>query len=93
MATTRFTDSPLTDGVQRFDIDTIRTTLNKAVDDVTAHTEPNDNEFLTDLTNLIVNAGLHYLEHPDTDLNDVLEAEYDADDIRAIKDEISGGSW
>lgn len=74
---------------------TVSTAVNKATDDIMAVAQPNDDEgFLTDLTNLIVNAALHYLEHPDADLDDVLEAEYgDADDIRAIKDEISGGSW
>lgn len=49
--------------------------LNQAADDVLGVAGREDDR-LVDAVNLVVNAGLHYVEHPGDDLDDAIEASY-----------------
>ena len=49
--------------------------LNQAAEDVLGVAGREDDR-LVDAVNLVVNAGLHYVEHPGGDLDDAIEANY-----------------
>lgn len=61
--------------------------LNKAADEITELSGLHD--LVVDVTNLMVNAVAHYLEHPDHTLVDVVKENYDDEPdtvLRLIKD-------
>lgn len=57
----------------------INTALNRAADEVLKIARDDGDELLRDAVNLVVNAGLHFLEHPDASLEDVVRKNYDDD--------------
>jgi hypothetical protein len=61
----------------RYSFAQVQQAANDAADDVLTVIE--SDEQITDLVNLLVNATLHYLEHPDHGLTDAIEANYSED--------------
>lgn len=57
--------------------DQLGTAVNRAADEVIEITP--ENEHLRDVVNLVVNAALHYMEHPHDDLRQAIEANYSED--------------
>lgn len=57
--------------------DQIAAALNRAVEDI-ADAASLPDEGTIDALNLLVNAAVHYLEHPNDGLAEVVEASYDA---------------
>lgn len=57
-------------------IETITTAFNNAADAVLDETG-RDDERIVDIVNLVVNAGLHFAQHPDDTLFEAIEANYD----------------
>ena len=53
------------------------TALNRAADEVFALARYDGDELLRDAVNLVVNAGLHFMEHPDASVQDAVRANYD----------------
>lgn len=51
--------------------------LNRAADEVLEIARDDGDELLRDAVNLVVNAGLHFLEHPDASLQDAVRDNYD----------------
>ncbi|MFD4943049.1 hypothetical protein ACFWNT_11030 [Streptomyces sp. NPDC058409] len=68
-------------GAKAFFRDCISEALNRAADDVSALAP--ETEQVHDATNLVVCAGLHYLENPGATLHQAIEANYeeDVDDV------------
>lgn len=60
-----------------FSTDQITTALNRAADEVLDVARDDGDEFLRDAINLVVNAGLHFLEHPDASIEHVVRENYD----------------
>jgi hypothetical protein len=60
------------------DADVLRA-FNRAADDILEAISAPD-EGVRDALNLLVNAGMHYLDNPDSDLNDAIVASYVIDD-------------
>ncbi|WP_181273656.1 hypothetical protein [Brevibacterium oceani] len=50
--------------------------LNRAADEVLEIAHDGDDERLRDAVNLVVNAGLHFVEHPESSLIDAVTANY-----------------
>lgn len=66
--------------------------FNRAAEDV-LRVAGQEDQRLVDAVNLVVNAGLHYVEHPDSDLDDAIEASYadaDAAESRGIAATVRG---
>lgn len=63
------------ESVKRFDSETIGHALNRACDEIIEAVDAPD-EGLRDALNLLVNAGCHYLDHPQDVLPDVIGACY-----------------
>lgn len=61
--------------------------LNRAADDVT-DLHP-DGELVRDAANLVVNAALHYLDHPGDDLTAAITAQYGDQDVAEVIHQIS----
>lgn len=58
----------------------ISTALNRAADEVLQIARDDGDELLRDAINLVVNAGLHFIENPDASLHEAIAANYDDPD-------------
>lgn len=59
--------------------DQVGTALNRAADEVLEIARDDGEELLRDAVNLILNAALHFLEHPEASLEDAVRENYDND--------------
>lgn len=62
---------------QLFSLAQITEALNRAADDIVDQADADNT--VTDATNLMVNAGVHYLTHPADELLDAIQANYDSE--------------
>jgi len=67
------------DSMPDFSADGVNTAFNRAADEVLDVADDGCDERLRDTVNLVVNAGLHFLEHPDASLEDAVRENYDDD--------------
>lgn len=72
--------------------DQFNAALQRAASDVInlADDDVHDGEQVIDAVNLVVNAALHYLDHADATLNDVIAANY-SDSAEEVRSWIQGG--
>jgi hypothetical protein len=75
--------TPHIDQKSTFSLEQISEALNSAADEILEAVDAPDSG-LRDALNLLVNAGLHYLEHPGADLSDVVSANYSAADLATV---------
>ncbi|MDP9903159.1 hypothetical protein [Arthrobacter bambusae] len=64
----------------------INTALNRAADEVLETTCDDGDEHLRDAVNLVVNAGIYFLEHPDDSLEDAVRENYDDESAKELLD-------
>jgi hypothetical protein len=76
---------PTANSLPTFTLDQLRTALNHAADETLNVFEPDDDESLRDAINLVVNAGIHFVENTDASIQEAIEASYDdfADELLA----------
>lgn len=66
----------------------INTAFNRAADEVLEIARDDGDELLRDAINLVVNAGLHFLEHPEASLEDAASENYDNDFAEELLDSL-----
>lgn len=66
----------------------ISSALNRAADEVLKIARDDGDELLRDAVNLVVNAGLHFLEHPDASLEDAVRENYDDNSADELLDSL-----
>ena len=75
-------------GTPDFRTDRISKAFNRAADEVLDIADDGSDERLRDAINLVVTAGLHFLEHPDASLEDAVRENYDDDFAEELLDSL-----